>query len=155
VFAPGGAYHLTARGVDDGTIFYTAFDCFAMLALLRQVTKCCEWTVLAWCFMHTHYHLVVLTAAEPAISDGMHRVNGTYAREFNLRHHRRGHLFGQRYSPTPIEDERHLAAACGYVLLNPVTAGLVKSVEDWAWSGDARLEARPTAHNGYELVARA
>jgi REP element-mobilizing transposase RayT len=148
VFAPGGAYHLTARGVDDGAIFYTAFDCF-------QVTKCCEWTVLAWCFMHTHYHLVVLTAAEPAISDGMHRVNGTYAREFNLRHHRRGHLFGQRYSPTPIEDERHLAAACGYVLLNPVTAGLVKSVEDWAWSGDARLEARPTAHNGYELVARA
>jgi REP element-mobilizing transposase RayT len=155
VFAPGGAYHLTARGVHDGAIFHTAFDCFAMLALLRQVTKRCEWTVLAWCFMHTHYHLVVLTAAEPAVSDAMHRVNGTYAREFNLRHHRRGHLFGQRYSPTLIEDARHLAAACGYVLLNPVTAGLVKSVEDWAWSGDGRLEARPTAHNGYELVARA
>jgi REP element-mobilizing transposase RayT len=86
VFAPGGAYHLTARGVDDGAIFYATFDCFAMLALLRQVTKRCEWTVLAWCFMHTHYHLVVLTAAEPAVSDAMHRVNGTYAREFNLRH---------------------------------------------------------------------
>ncbi len=155
MFAPGGAYHLTARGVDDSAIFYTAFDCFAMLALLRQVTKRFEWTVLAWCFMHTHYHLVVVTAAEPAVSDGMHRLNGTYAREFNLRHHRRGHLFGERYRPTPIEDERHLAAACGYVLLNPVTAGLVNSVEEWAWSGDGRLEPRPLAHNGYELVARA
>ena len=51
--------------------------------------------------------------------------------------------------------ERHLAAACGYVLLNPVTAGLVRSFEDWAWSGDHRLEARLTAHNGYELLARA
>lgn len=155
VFAPGGAYHLTARGVDDGAIFYTAFDCFALLALLRQVSKRCGWTVAAWCFMHTHYHLVVFPGPEPAISDAMHRLNGTYAREFNLRHHRRGHLFGQRYSPTPVEDERHLAAACGYVLLNPVTAGLARNVEDWAWSGDHRLEPRPSARNGYELVARA
>jgi len=41
------------------------------------------------------------------------------------------------------------------VLLNPVTAGLVNRIEDWAWSGDHRLEARRTAHNGFELLARA
>jgi putative transposase len=153
VFAPGGAYHLTARGVADDAIFYTAFDCFALLALLRQVSRRCGWNVAAWCFMHTHYHLVVLTGPDPTVSEGMHRLNGIYAREFNVRHDRRGHLFGQRYSPTPIENERHLAAACGYVLLNPVTAGLVPSVDDWAWSGDERLEPRSTSRTGYELVA--
>ena len=105
--------------------------------------------------MHTHYHLVVVTGTDPVVSEAMHRLNGVYAREFNLRHDRRWHLFGKRYSPTPIHDEVHLSAACGYVLLNPVTAGVVGRVEDWAWSGDHRLEARSTAHNGYELLARA
>ena len=154
VFAPGGAYHLTARGVDRGAIFYTAFDCLSLLALLRQVTERAAWIVHAWCFMTTHYHLVVHTTSSTDVSAAMHRLNGVYAREFNLRHHRRGHLFGQRYSPTPVEDERHLAAACGYVLLNPVTAGLVRSVEDWPWSGDERLEPRAGAAKSYEVVCR-
>lgn len=155
VFAPGGAYHLTARGVGDGAIFYTTYDCFLLLALLRDVTKRCGWTVAAWCFMHTHYHLVVVAGRDPAVSEAMQRLNGIYAREFNERHHRRGHLFGQRYSPTPVESERHLDAACAYVLLNPVTAGLARSIDEWAWSGDHRLEPRATARSGYELVARA
>ena len=152
VFVPGGAYHLTARGVDGAAIFLSAFDCLTFLALLRSVSKRATWLVPAWCFMTTHYHLVVQTAASTDVSAAMHRLNGVYAREFNLRHHRRGHLFGERYSPTPIEDERHLAAACGYVLLNPVTAGLVRSVEDWPWSGDGRLEPRPRAAKSYEVV---
>lgn len=156
VFAPGGAYHLTARGVDDGAIVETALDCFALLALLRDVTTRVGWMVAAWCFMHTHYHLVVVTRVDgdPGVSSAMHRLNGLYAREFNERHHRRGHLFGKRYSPTPIEDDRHLVAACGYVLMNPVTAGLVRSFDDWPWSGGAELEPRATPTNRYELVAR-
>lgn len=153
-FVPGGAYHLTARGTADEAIFVSAFDCFQLLALLRDVTRRIGWTVAAWCFMHTHYHLVVLADQEARISAAMHRLNGIYAREFNRRHHRRGHLFGERYSPTPIEEERHFAAACGYVLLNPVTAGLVRSVDEWPWSGDGRLEPRPNEHNRYELVTR-
>lgn len=154
VFAPGGAYHLTARGVHDGVIFRTTFDCFHLLGLLRDVTKRVGWTVAAWCFMHTHYHLVVVTGADTRVSEAMHRLNGIYAREFNVRHHRRGHLFGDRYAPTPVESDLHLTAACGYVLLNPVTAGIVSRVEDWAWSGGPELEPRATAGNGYELVAK-
>jgi len=153
-YAPGCAYHLTARGVDDGAIFRTTFDCFHLLALLRDVTKRVGWTVAAWCFMHTHYHLVVVTGTDTRVSHAMHRLNGIYAREFNERHHRRGHLFGDRYVPTPVEDDLHLVAACGYVLLNPVTAGIVRKVSDWSWSGGPELEPRATRENGYELVAR-
>jgi putative transposase len=154
VYAPGGAYHLTSRGVADEAIFYSAFDCFQLLALLRDVTRRIGWTVAAWCFMHTHYHLVVVADRDARLSEAMQRLNGIYAREFNQRHHRRGHLFGKRYAPTPIEDERHLVAACDYVLLNPVTAGLTRSAEQWTWSGDERLEPRPDVLNRYELVAQ-
>ncbi len=151
---PGGAYHLTTRAVDDESIVASAFDCFQLLALLRDVTKRIGWAVTAWCFMHTHYHLVVLADPEARIAEAMHRLNGIYAREFNLRHHRKGHLFAERYAHTPIVDERHLTAASDYVLLNPVTAGLVRTVEEWAWSGDGRLEPRPSEQNRYEFVTR-
>jgi putative transposase len=154
VFVPGGAYHLTARAVGDESLVVSAFDCFHLLGLLRDVTERIGWTITAWCFMHTHYHLVVLADRDARIAEAMHRLNGIYAREFNLRHHRKGHLFAERYAQTPIEDERHLAAACDYVLLNPVTAGLVHSVDEWTWSGDGCLEPRPDAQNRYELVTR-
>jgi putative transposase len=151
---PGGAYHVTARAVGDELIVVSAFDCFQLLALLRDVTRRIGWTVAAWCFMHTHYHLIVRADREARIAEAMHRLNGIYAREFNLRHHRRGHLFAERYAQTPIEDERHLAAACDYVLRNPVVAGLARSIDDWTWSGDGRLEPRPNEQNLYELVTR-
>ena len=34
-----------------------------------------------------------------------------------------------------LESERHLEAACAYVLLNPIRAGLVPTAEDWRWAG--------------------
>ena len=142
IFASGGAYHFTARAVAGEPLFVTAFDFLAMLSLLRDVRSRFDWRILAWCLMNTHYHLVVLVGRQPNVSEGMHRLNGIYARGFNERHHRRGHLFGDRYSPTQIESEQHLHAACSYVLLNPVNAGLVRSVEDWPWSGNGRLEPR-------------
>jgi len=151
-FVPGGAYHLTTRAVGDESMIVSAFDCFQLLALLRDVTTRIGWLVPAWCFMQTHYHLVVLADAQARVPAAMHRLNGIYAREFNRRHHRRGHLFAERYAETPIEDERHLIAACEYVLMNPVSAGLVRRADEWAWSGDERLEPRPA--NSYELGTR-
>ena len=135
--------HLTSRGVDDQPIFLSDLDRFQLIALLRRVTEQVGWRVVAWCLMTTHYHLLVIGAAEPRISWAMQQLNSIYAREFNLRHRRRGHLFGERFADTVVETDGHLVAAIEYVLENPVRAGLVPCVEDWAWSGDDRLEPRP------------
>jgi REP element-mobilizing transposase RayT len=134
--------HLTSRGVDDQPIFLSDLDRFQLVALLRRVTEEVGWRVAAWCLMTTHYHLLVIGAAEPRISWAMQKLNSVYAREFNLRHGRRGHLFGERFTDTAVGTAGHLVAAIDYVLENPVRAGLVPRVEDWAWSGYERLEPR-------------
>lgn len=141
-FPPGCATHLTARGVDDDPIFREDLDRYAFLTILRRVTERVEWTVVAWCLMDTHYHLLVVTAADPQVARALQTLNSVYAREFNRWYERRGHLFGARYRDTPIRDDFHLEAARGYVLRNPVKAGIVRRVEDWRWSGDHRLEPR-------------
>ena len=83
--------------------------------------------------MGTHYHLV-LDARREALSCGLQRLNGLYARYFNVRHDRFGHVFAGRFAARVIEDETYLYDACAYVVLNPVKAGLCDQAHDWPWS---------------------
>ncbi len=84
--------------------------------------------------MGNHYHVVVETT-RLRLSRGMQRLNGRYAEAFNKKYERTGHLFGGRFTVRLIEDERRLARVCGYVLANPVRAGLCESPADWwPWS---------------------
>ena len=60
-------------------------------------------------------------------------------------------------------DEKHLAACTKYVELNPVRAGLAKSLQDWPWSSaghyingkdDALVKTQPLLHmiyNSWEI----
>lgn len=142
VFAPGALTHLTANGVDDQPIFYTDLDRIALLVRLRQITKKIDWHVLTWCFMVTHYHLLVAVGHDERIPWALQTLNSVYAREFNARHGRRGHVFGARYTDTLVATDFHRDNAIAYILENPIRAGLVERVEDWPWSGDGSLEPR-------------
>jgi putative transposase len=142
IFEPGGAWHMTARGIDRMPIFFEDFDRLAFLAELRRVTARVQWQIAAWCLMDTHYHLVLFAGREPQVSLGMQILNGLYARRLNERYDRRGHLFGARYRPTRVLDDQNLRAATAYVLRNPVRAGLVRRVEHWRWSGTTSLHPR-------------
>src|SRR5215216_4624840 len=91
-FYPGVATHLTARGVDAEPIFRSDLDRFDLLARMRRVTKRIDWQVVAWCLMTTHYHLLVIAGADVRVSWAMQSINSVYARQFNKRYVRRGHL---------------------------------------------------------------
>jgi putative transposase len=131
---PDGVYHATTRCGEDRAIYLDDLDRRIFLRRLVVIALRWVWTIHAWCLMTTHYHLV-LEAGRTALSQGMHELNGPYARRFNERHGRRGHLFEERFSAHLIETDEHLESACAYVLANPVRAGLCDSPDDWPWSG--------------------
>lgn len=141
-FYPGVPTHMTARGVDDQPIFRSDLDRYELLALLRTVTQRVEWQVVTWCLMTTHYHLLVIVPEQLRVSWAMQTVNSVYAREFNRRHRRRGHVFGDRFADTLVESDPHCEKTIAYILENPVRAGIVTNVEDWPWSGLATLRSR-------------
>jgi REP element-mobilizing transposase RayT len=128
-----GIYHATARGTGRIPIVLDDVDCNAFMSLLRRVARLWTWQIGAFCLMPNHYHLILQTSVE-RLSMGMHALNGRYARRFNLRHSRTGHLFQERFDARLIESEAHLETACEYVLANPVRAGLVADPESWPWS---------------------
>jgi putative transposase len=90
--------------------------------------------------MTTHVHLVIETP-DANISRGMQSLLSLHAQRFNRRWNRFGHLFAERFSARVIESEEYLHEACRYVLDNPVTAGLSRTVESWPWSGGLAFAA--------------
>jgi REP-associated tyrosine transposase len=131
-----GVFHATARAVFGAQLFDDDLDRLDFLQLLRSTALLSDWRCHAHCLMGTHYHLV-LSATRERLSEGMRRLNGAYARRFNKRHGRRGHLFDERFASFAIEDDRHLEAAVEYVLENSVRAGLCDDARDWPWAGAA------------------
>jgi putative transposase len=131
-----GVFHATARAVFGSNLFDDDLDRLDFLHLLRTTAARFDWRCHAHCLMGTHYHLV-LSSSRERLSDGMRRLNGAYARRFNKRHGRRGHLFDERFASFAIDDERHLEAAVEYVLQNPVRAGLCADAREWPWTAAA------------------
>jgi putative transposase len=101
--------------------------------VLRHVLDRYGWLLYSYCLLGNHYHLVIETP-RPNLSRGMRQLNGLYARRFNLRHGRVGHVFQARFRSILVENESYLLAVCRYVVLNPVRAGLCDDPGDWAWS---------------------
>ena len=130
---PGAVYHITSRGNARGMIFDDDHDRERFLKVFGTVVKNHRWLCHAYCLMGNHYHLLIETS-EANLSHGMRQLNGIYTQAFNRRHDRSGHLFQGRYKAILVEKERYLLALCRYIVLNPVVAGMVSSLEDWPWS---------------------
>ena len=130
---PGACYHLTARGDRQEPIFEDDADRIVFLDLLGKEILQQGWVLYAFCLMGNHYHLLLQTP-EPNLVRGMRRLNGVYTQAFNRRHARVGHVLQGRYKSILVDQDSYLLELCRYVVLNPVRARIVASVEDWHWS---------------------
>src|SRR5690606_26253181 len=68
------------------------------------------------------------------LSAGMRDLNGRFARRFNDRHSRVGHVFQGRYKAFLVEKESYLLTLLRYIVQNPVRAGFTQTAADWPWS---------------------
>jgi REP element-mobilizing transposase RayT len=93
-----------------------------------------QFTLHAYALMPNHVHLILEPAPATTVSRIMQCLGITYARYFNTRHGRVGHVFQGRFHSRLIDREVYLLVASRYVHLNPVRAKLVGRAEEWPWS---------------------
>lgn len=130
---PGAIYHITSRGDRQEAIYEGDVDRLQWLDILSKVCERYNWRVHAYCLMDNHYHIVIKTA-DGNLSKGMRQLNGVYTQYFNRQHNRVGHVYQGRYKAILVEKDSYLLELSRYVVLNPVRAGLTKTMDEWHWS---------------------
>jgi REP-associated tyrosine transposase len=128
-----GIYHLAARGSDTRQLFVRDEDREEFLERLAAIWEHFELALLSYVLMGTHYHALV-RIPDPRLSRALQHLHTEYSRWHNRRHRRGAHLFRAHAMTKEIASDRQLVAACRYLALNPVEAGLVNDPLDWPWS---------------------
>lgn len=127
-----GFYHVCARGAGKQLIFEGDEDRWEFLELMRDCCREEGVTVVAWCLMGNHVHLV-LADYEDRMSAAMHQLLLTYARRFNKRTGRTGHLFQNRFDRRSLDTDWQVMEAIRSVHADPQEAGM-SLIERYPWS---------------------
>jgi len=126
------AHHVTQRGNARQVILGDDADRIAYLELLRQYSELYGLSVLGYCLMSNHVHLIVIPRSTEALSQTLKQSHGRYASYWNARQSSSGHVWQGRFYSCPLDDS-HLWRGLRYVELNPVRAGMVAAAEGWRW----------------------
>lgn len=138
---PGLLQHVIVRGIEGRHVFNDDSDrqrfVDRFISLLSETGVQCY----AWALLSNHVHLLLMPTST-LLSSFMRRLLTGYAVSFNRHNKRSGHLFQNRYKSIVCEEESYLLELVRYIHLNPLRAGMVKSLDEldhYPWSGHAVL----------------
>lgn len=78
-------------------------------------------SILDFSLVMTHYHFYLVPNVKECLPIFMKKLNGGFAKYFNLKHKRKGVLFGSRYKSIPVDTEFQSDAVSRYVsIINPL-----------------------------------
>ena len=135
---------MTQRTITGLPLFDTDAERRLFLRLVGNACRELDWTCLSYCLMSNHVHLL-LQPAKANLSDGMQRLATRYARQYNLRRGRHGHLFQGRFWSGAVSDLAYLREVTRYIALNPVRAGVVSDPALYPWSAHRTLLGHSTS----------
>ena len=138
LFAPNTLYHVYCRIARGERVFEDERLAGFFVSTVREVSQCDGATVLAWCLMSNHYHLVLRTGERP-LAKSMALIQGRIARRHNCAHGVLGRLWQSRYKAKVVSQNAYFRQLVSYVHLNPVAAGLVDDPAAYRWSGHREL----------------
>ncbi len=129
----GAFYHVTSRGNEGRSIFFSKTDYHKFLDYLEAAQERYHCLIHAYVLMTNHFHLLIETPL-PNLNQVMHYLNGSYTNFVNLKNGHRGHLLQGRYKAILVDRDNYLLELSRYLHLNPVRAGIVKMPEDYRYS---------------------
>ncbi len=128
-------YHIILRCNNKERLLQSDEDFIILKQMLFDTKQKFQFRLYNYDFLHSHVHMMLSTHNGVSIDQIMHDLCSKYARDFNRRHKRSGHLWGHRYRSRIIEDDRHGLACLRYQHRNAMSAGIVSKPENWPWSG--------------------
>lgn len=101
---------MTQRGNARRYILDSDADRMVYLSLLREYVTLYELSLLGYCLMSNHVHLVAIPQKKFSLALACKQTHGRYASYWNVGHKSTGHAWHGRFYSCPM-DESHLWAA--------------------------------------------
>lgn len=133
---PKVPHHITQRGNRREAVFFSDEDRAAYLRWLGEYCAKYKVSVLAYCLMTNHIHVVAVPQREDALEKVFRPLHTRYAQRINRAKKWKGHLWQGRFFSSALDDT-YLWAALRYVERNPVRARIVRRAENYKWSSAA------------------
>ena len=128
-----GYHHVINRGVNRSIIFNHSDDKEIFLQIINKSATIHKVTLHDYCIMDNHYHLLIETQKEN-ISTFMRIVNANYAKYYNKKYKRSGHLWQDRFKSRYITSEDYLYTLIRYIESNPIEAGISYKVGEYPFT---------------------
>ena len=133
-YVKSNTYHIFNRGANREPIFFNEANYRYLLELLKKYLRKYDISLTCYCLMPNHYHFIARQNSDAPISRFLQTTFNAYAQAVNKQQNRKGTLFESRPKSIHIDDESYLVHLFRYIHLNPVSAGIVASPEQWAYS---------------------
>lgn len=126
----GGFYHVTNRGNNKQSIFLSRGDGLFFMKYLAEACKSANIRIHAYCLMSNHYHLLIETP-EANLSYAVALFQAPYARHFNKKYQRVGHVFQGSFGSQIIEVDEYYLTVVRYIMQNPIRANITKDLSTY------------------------
>lgn len=82
-------------------------------------------SVIAYCMMPNHFHLLLRQEDDGGISKYLADFQNSFTKYFDAKHKRSGALFDRQFKAVHVESENQLLHLTRYIHLNPYSSGIV------------------------------
>jgi putative transposase len=136
IVVPGLPHHVIQRGNNRQDVFFTDNDRTLYLDLLKKQSQRFGLSIIAWCLMTNHVHLIAVPRQADSLALAVGRTHWLYTQAINRLHGRSGHLWQSRFYSCALDGD-HALAAVAYAERNPVRARMVRLPWRYHWSSAA------------------
>ena len=127
-----GFYHIINRGVERRSVYLEAEDYDFFMSLLLKMKKDFDLNIHTFCLMTNHYHILLETKKEN-LSKAVQFLNDKYAKYFNKKYERVGHLWQGRFKSYYLYDDAHFWIVAKYIERNPLKAQMVEEISHYKY----------------------
>jgi REP element-mobilizing transposase RayT len=144
-----GVYHVYNRGHRKGRICLEAEDYYALIRYLRKAENNFDVTILCYCIMRNHYHLILkLGSSKSDISRMMHKSMTCYGMYFNRKYGFSGSIFQGSFKCREVEYGGDLENLIKYIKNNPEKEKIHYDGKKYRWLYVKRVLPRMNLKEG-------
>lgn len=130
----GNFFHIVVQGLNKEYIFGKEKYICKYRTIMFEKLKKVNITILGYCIMSNHVHILIFSEKFCKISKYMQLLNTTYSNFYNKQEKRVGYVFKDRFYSQEILNKRHLYNCLKYIHNNPIKSGICKNMNEYPYS---------------------